>query len=94
MEVCPECTSRLVHPIEWDLVDRKYWQVLLRCPECEWTDTGIYTQQEADAFDIKLDKGARQLSSALKRFTMAIMKDELAIFSRALEADQILPEDF
>jgi hypothetical protein len=47
-----------------------------------------------DQFEERLDDGLGDLLSDLRRLTEANMADEIEQFVRALELDQILPEDF
>jgi hypothetical protein len=94
LHVCPECEHQLVYPVEWEEHDATSWEVVLRCPSCEWTTTGVYDQHTVDRFDEVLDHGTEALVRDLKRLTKANMEDEVERFARALAADAILPEDF
>jgi hypothetical protein len=94
LHVCPDCEQHLVYPVEWEEADATRWEVVLRCPACEWTTTGVYDQDTVDRFDEELDRGTEALVRDLKRLTKANMEDEMERFTRALAADAILPEDF
>jgi hypothetical protein len=94
LSVCGGCGSKLVQPIDWSLVGRTHWRVTLRCPGCEWSGTGVFTQEAVDRFDRELDRGMRQLQSTLTRVSRACMEAEIAAFSHALETDLIVPFDF
>ena len=94
LHVCPECNRDLVYPVEWEEVSGTHWEVLLRCPNCEWTSIGHYDQATVDRFDRVLDDGTELLLHDLKRLEQANMEDEIVRFSKALEAGAILPEDF
>jgi hypothetical protein len=94
LHVCPECDRDLVYPVEWEEVSPTHWEVLLRCPNCEWTEVGTFDQPTVDRFDEKLDIGTEILIRDLKRLEQANMEDEIEVFVRALGADAILPEDF
>jgi hypothetical protein len=94
LHVCPECDRDLVYPVEWEEVSGTHWEVLLRCPNCEWTSIGDYDQATVDRFDRVLDDGTELLLHDLKRLERANMEDEIVRFSKALEAGAILPEDF
>ena len=87
LHVCPECDRGLVYPVEW-------WEVLLRCPNCEWNELGVFDQDTVDRFDDELDRGTEALMRDLQRLTQANMEDEIERFVSALGADAILPEDF
>jgi hypothetical protein len=94
LHMCPECDADLVYPTQWSEVDRARWEVALRCPNCEWTDTGVFDQDTVERFDEELDRGTDNLVEDLKRLIRANMEDEIDRFSEALNADHILPEDF
>jgi hypothetical protein len=94
LHLCPDCDRGLVYPVEWEEVTETHWEVLLRCPSCEWSDLGVFDQDTVDRFDEHLDLGTEALIRDLKRLTKANMEDEIDRFSDALHADLILPEDF
>ena len=91
---CPECDRALVYPVEWEEASPTQWEVLLRCPNCEWTELGTYEQNVVDRFDEELDHGTEALVRDLKRLTRANMEDEIERFSSALDSDAIWPMDF
>jgi hypothetical protein len=94
LHVCPDCDRQLVYPVEWSEVSPTHWEVLLRCPNCEWSDLGVYDQTTVDRFDAVLDDGTDAVVRDLKRLMRANMEDEVERFVAALRADVILPEDF
>jgi hypothetical protein len=94
LHVCPDCTGELVYPVEWEEADETNWEVTLRCPNCEWGTVGVWSQDVVDRFDEELDRGTEALVRDLKRLTRANMEEEVERFTRALQADAILPEDF
>ena len=94
LALCGGCGSKLVQPIDWSLVGRTHWRVTLRCPNCEWSGTGVFTQEAVDRFDRELDRGMRSLQSTLTRVSRACMEAEIAAFAHALETDLIVPFDF
>lgn len=94
LHVCPECDRGLVYPVEWEEVSPTHWEVLLRCPNCEWGELGVFDQVTVDRFDEELDLGTEALVRDLQRLTKANMEEEADRFASALAADQILPEDF
>lgn len=91
---CPECTSALVYPTEWEEVTENSWLVSLRCPNCEWNETDEFRQDQCDKFDLDLDVGNDAISRDLRDVTAYNMREETERFVSALEADHILPEDF
>jgi hypothetical protein len=94
MHSCPECTSILVQPINWHEQGEGYWNVELRCPECEWWGRESFSQDEVDAYDEELDRGGQELIEDLRALTRANMEEEADRFALALANDRILPEDF
>ena len=94
LHVCPQCDRELVYPVEWEEASATHWEVLLRCPNCEWSEVGTFDQPTVDRFDEQLDLGTEALMRDLKRLTRANMEEEIDVFSAALAADVILPEDF
>ena len=94
LHVCPTCASHLVYPTDWAPADRTRWSVELRCPDCEWSGGGVYSQQVVDRFDEALDSGTEQLLDDLTTLAQANMEEQLQRFVSALWADDILPEDF
>jgi hypothetical protein len=94
LHVCPACERELVYPVEWEESSPTHWEVLLRCPNCEWSEVGTFDQPTVDRFDEQLDLGTEALIRDLKRLTRANMEEEIDRFSSALSTDLILPEDF
>ena len=91
---CPRCDRDLVYPVEWEETSPTHWEVLLRCPNCEWSEVGTFDQPTVDRFDERLDIGTEILADDLRRLQQANMEEEIVQFVGALDADAILPEDF
>ena len=94
LHVCESCSSELVYPVEWEEAGATHWEVTLRCPNCEWTSTGVYAQRSVERFDEELDRGTESLVSDLRSLMHANMEEEIERFVGALDADALLPEDF
>ena len=94
LHVCGRCESNLVHPIEWSEAGSRHWEVTLRCPNCEWSGTGVFEQELVDRFDEELDRGSEALLRDLERLTQANMQEAVERFVAALAADHIVPADF
>jgi len=94
LNVCPSCSSELVHPTDWAPAAGRKWVVDLRCPECEWTGGGTYAQEVVDRFDEALDEGTEAILADLNRLARANMVEHAERFTAALRDDRILPEDF
>ena len=91
---CVDCSCDLVQPVEWEQTGRKRWTVLLRCPNCDWSESGTFDQTLVDDFDHELDEGAQALARDLRELARANMADAVDRFVQALRADAVLPEDF
>ena len=94
MHVCPDCSSVLVQPVNWQEQSDGHWLVELRCPECDWWTCDVHSQREVDRYDEELDRGGKELIDDLRALTRANMQEELDRFALALSNDSILPEDF
>ena len=94
LHVCPVCTSELVYPVAWDEAGRTSWEVSLRCPNCEWTNTSVYDEEVIQRFDETLDLGTEALVADLRKLTRANMEADVERFVAAIYADYLLPEDF
>jgi hypothetical protein len=94
LHVCPRCTGELVYPVDWAEAGPKHWEVALRCPDCEWGDVGIFTQEAVERFDLELDRGAEVLLRDLQQLARANMADDVERFIVALRDDHIVPTDF
>jgi hypothetical protein len=94
LHVCPDCTSGLVYPLAWEEAGDAAWELLLRCPNCEWHGEGVYGQDVVEKLDEQLDDGTQVLVRDLKRLMHANMEEEVERFIDALSAGHILPMDF
>jgi len=94
IHVCGSCESPLVQPVEWHRMPGDHWQIELRCPECEWHGTGVYTADEVAAFDEEIERGTDTLLADLSALAEANFEDEIDSFAAALQAGAILADDF
>ena len=94
LHVCPDCESDLVYPVAWEEADRSRWEVSLRCPNCEWSTTGVFEEDAIQRFDDTLDRGTEALVSDLRQLTRANMEEDVERFVTAITAGHVLPEDF
>jgi hypothetical protein len=94
LHVCPACNSNLAYPVHWSEADQTCWEVTLRCPNCEWSETDVFDQEAVERFDEELDRGTDQLVDDLKRLVYANMEEQIDRFCEALTNDHVLPEDF
>jgi hypothetical protein len=94
LHVCGTCDSELVYPVDWEEADDTHWEVTLRCPNCEWTGTGVFEQDVVERFDEQLDRGTEVLVRDLKQLMQANMEDQIERFVSALRDGHIVPDDF
>ena len=94
LHICPACDSSLTYPTHWSEASPTHWEVTLRCPNCEWSETDVFDQATVERFDEELDRGTDQLVDDLKRLVYANMEEQIERFCQALGEDHVLPEDF
>ena len=94
LHLCGSCGGDLVYPVDWEEAGARHWEVTLRCPNCEWSGTGIFEQAAVERFDDELDRGTEALVRDLKRLMHANMEADIERFVEALEHGHIAPEDF
>lgn len=96
MHICPACSGNLVQPMRWDQDGhtRNQWRVWLRCPDCEWQDEGVFSEDEVNAFDDHLDEGAEQLTETADELLRDGMAEAADTLARALAEDLITADDF
>ena len=94
IELCPQCGSDRVHPLDWREVEDLRWELDVRCPDCRWTGGDVYEQPEVERYDDVLLAGAGDLTEELDRITRENMAEHLERFRAALDADAITPFDF
>ena len=94
IELCPQCGSDRVHPLDWREVEDMRWELDIRCPDCRWSGGDVYDQPEVERYDDVLLAGAGDLTEELDRITRQNMAEHLERFRAALDADAITPFDF
>jgi hypothetical protein len=94
LHVCPYCGGSFVYPLDWSEEGPWHWRIMLRCPDCQRVGTALFPQAVVDRFDQELDRASAELLSDLQRLTQANMAQEIDFFTRALQADVIVPSDF
>ena len=94
LHICPQCSCELVQPLSWSEASQGKWDLTLSCPNCWWSTDGVFGEEEVHALEDQLDRGLEDMLQDLQRLTQANMADQADRFATALQADQILPEDF
>jgi hypothetical protein len=94
IEICPECGSDRVHPLDWREVEDMRWELDVRCPDCRWEGGDVFDQPEVERYDDVLLAEAGDMIEELDRITRENMAEHLKRFTAALDADAITPFDF
>jgi predicted RNA-binding Zn-ribbon protein involved in translation (DUF1610 family) len=94
LHACPDCNGELVQPLSWCESSEGRWELTLECPNCGWTESGVYEREQVERLEDRLDEGLADMIGDLQRLTQANMAADVDRFVAALEADLILPEDF
>jgi hypothetical protein len=95
LEICTACGQPFVVPVALlDLVDEGLYLLALHCKNCDQLSTGVHEDAELEALEHAADRAQAEMESALEIVTVARFIDDLDGFTRALEADVVLPEDF
>jgi len=94
LQICPHCASELVQPVGWEEQSGSRWHLELACPNCSWSDSGVFDSAQVEAFEDRLDEGLRDMIEDLQRLAQSNLAGEFERFVRALDVDLILPEDF
>ena len=94
LEVCANCDSDYVHPVEWRESGDEHWWMLLRCGEC-WAEREVTVGDRiANRFDVSLNAAEQEIRRAVARLDAERMATEVEVFTAALEHDLIDPVDF
>ena len=94
LHVCANCGSELVQPMRWQEDEGARWRITLVCPNCDWCEMGVYERIEVEMLEESLDRGVASMIEDLERLQRSNMADDIERFVAALQADQVLPEDF
>jgi hypothetical protein len=94
LHLCPRCEGDLVYPVSWEERSGDLWRIERRCPNCEWTHTGEFTQDEVELFDDVLNEGTEELLVNLRNFARANMEEDVERLIEAIRLDRIQPMDF
>ena len=87
---CGSCGQMLVQPIDWSLIGRSHWRVSMRCPNCEWSGTGVFGQEAVGRGESRARP--RHPQASVHRFTRvsrACMEAEVEAFAAALEGPDL-----
>jgi hypothetical protein len=95
LETCAACGRDFVVPVALlELVDEGLYLLALHCKNCDRLSTGVHEDAELEALEHANERAEAEMQSALEIVSIARFIDDLDGFTRALEADVVLPEDF
>jgi len=94
LHVCANCESDLVQPTSWNDTGDGRWDLVLECPNCGGSESGIFTRLQVERLEDHLDEGLTAMIADLQRLTQANMSADIDRFVAAMDAGLILPEDF
>jgi len=66
----------------------------LVCPECQVLTEGVFSKEQVERLDDRLERGNLSILRSLQEITRTNMLEEADLLDRALDADLIMPEDF
>ena len=93
-EICPQCYSDLVQPMDASAQQNGDVVLTLRCPECHHVATAEYSWEEARKYGRIFAAGKAQLRTLHAELAKENFRDELDCFVLALASDLIGPDDF
>ena len=81
-------------PIEWDAVDDEHWLIVSRCGECGIWSRELVSNEQAEHYDLVLNRHSAQIAGALARIERERMEHELEALVNAFDRDLIDAADF
>jgi hypothetical protein len=95
LQVCPHCSKPFVVPGEVrQLVGVNRVRLELACSNCGWASVEVHEDTELASLEIALDRSFADLLWTLEVVWIANEEGAIERFAEALQADQIVPEDF
>jgi hypothetical protein len=91
---CPHCSSRYVHPTQWQAEPDGAISLHLRCPECLTAMYGTFPAGRVRELDRELSSGRAAVRDSYERLVRRHMYQELQALRNALARDLIGPDDF
>jgi hypothetical protein len=94
IDLCPDCGRTFVVPALLDVVDEGLYLVLLQCRNCDRMAIGLHEDAEMEELDRRMDEAMQDLEAYADILEIARFIEDTDSFTRALDADLVLPEDF
>ncbi|MBI5104102.1 MAG: hypothetical protein HZB46_03795 [Solirubrobacterales bacterium] len=95
VDLCPDCGREFVVPVALlDIVDEGLYLVALECKNCGRLAVGVHEDAEMEQVDRAMDRQCTELEAMADILDIAEFIHEIELFTTALRADIVLPEDF
>jgi hypothetical protein len=91
---CPHCSSRYVHPTQWQAQPDGAISLRLRCPECLVAMEGTFPAPRVRELDRELASGRAEVRDCYERLVRRHMYQELRSLRDGLSRDLIGADDF
>jgi hypothetical protein len=92
---CRQCRRPFIVPTNvLRVVTRTSYEVELNCSNCGWVEVSTHDEDALEALDRALDRQTAEMEAALEIWRLTREIEQIDAFARALQSDQILPEDF
>jgi hypothetical protein len=91
---CPHCSSRFVHPTQWQVQPDGAIALLLRCPECLVVMEGAFPAARVRELDRELASGRAEVRESYDRAVRRNMYQELQALRNGLARDLVGADDF
>jgi hypothetical protein len=94
LQICPDCDSDLVYPLEETIeeVGDTHWYMQCRCPNCEWRGVGIHEDSKAEAHGKVMASGQARMAEDLNRLAINNAFGEVDFLLKLVEVG-LRPED-
>jgi hypothetical protein len=95
LELCVGCGRPFVVPVALlDLVDEGLYLLALHCKNCDRLAVGVHEDADLEALERRNDAAVAEIEGGVEILEVSRFIDEVGGFTRALEEDLVLPEDF
>jgi hypothetical protein len=95
LQACTACGRAFVVAVALlDIVDEGLYLLALECKNCDRLCTAVVEDADLERLERATEMAALDIVSALDDVSVARFIDDLHGFTRALQADAVLPDDF
>jgi hypothetical protein len=98
MCACPQCKEPFLGPqmpnALVDIPDTDHYTIALECANCDYMALGTYNDEELEQLEEEIDNQKEQIRAGVAIMELTDRMEAIDRFAKALEDNQILPEDF